>query len=1138
MKLAPGEIFISELDLNIERGVIEEPFHPMLRFVQVVPDRQGRSAGFLILNHSAQDILNALKNPRDEEDISTIQLVDTHGNYLIAPTPDQEWGWLRGKPELTIANLHPETWHHIKEHETQVFEIEDHVLIYLAIDPSQDLSRPIFVRSPNETLRFNFEFPVFQATEWILIDLIERDELNSGAMLNQTFIWLFIVAIYAIILLLSYAVSYFYGRQEYARAKLLEESQRREKQLDGFIEAAPDGIVVSNVAGEIQRVNSRLEDMLGYRRHELIGQSIDMLVPQHLRAEFASKRTNLKTTRSDQNKEIGLDFSAQKKDGSLRPVDIALGKLTRDGSALIISSMRDISNLKEAERQLKLATVEAEKANQSKSIFLANMSHEIRTPLNAVLGNTYLLQKSQQLNDTASTQVARILRAGKALLAIINDILDLSKIEAGELQLEQRPLRLPSLLLDVEAIGRSQADPKGIDFIVEDLPSDLCPDVVTDDVRLRQILLNLVSNAVKFTLTGQVRISVERAPVLDPSSTNTQWATFHIHDTGIGIADEQKDHLFEPFKQADSSTTRIFGGSGLGLTIVQELCVAMGGSVSFESQLGKGSRFSATLPLTLASEEDMEGVGLQVRPLEILVCEDDPQAGEQLREICASLGWRAEICSAGPGLGKRLLQRHEAGLPTDCLILEGRTNGNCNFERLAKLVDTIGAENAAPALFLRNPLAKNEADAIPPVDALSVPWAVADLPIDLASLFNKVSELRVAHGTPQASLLSRTRMDQPEMQWLAGAKFLVVDDSNANRDVASSILKNQGAQVFGCTNGAEALDWLRDERHAVDLVLMDIQMPVMDGNQAVTELRKIDRLRDLPVIALTAGALADEKDRALSAGMTDYMTKPFDPERMVRLLRQQLEARNGSVLPAQVRPAGPQTFDGGAFDDGHPWPSLPDLDETLAKQRLSGDLELFLQLLDSLTEEFSDLETPWPLPASVDEAKALAARAHKLAGNASLVGATRLFDLAKEIELGLTQSAGHPDLPDLSRLNAPLEQLSQLYLCLAAAVIELPTDLRQLESAHNEHNAEGEDPGQAVTGALDADPLEALREALVLRKISALDLLKALEPDLRPRLGESRWDQITATSAKLDFQGVLAVLDTLDDQDATAELVS
>jgi PAS domain S-box-containing protein len=1045
---------------------------------------------------------------------------------------------------MSLAKVSPKIWDHLKLKDQQVLEQDDAVLVHLHVSPSEDIARPVVQRAASQALAFKFEFPIVAEADWILIDVIERDELNAGALLNQRFVWVFIVALYVMLCLLSYAVSYFYGRQQYARAILLQESQRREKELDRYIESAPDGIVVFDGSGRIQRVNSRIESMLGYKREELVGKNVDTLVPPRWRQQHGSNRQIYYNNPHAIDMKMGSDFFALAKDGTPRPVDIALSSLCTDAGLLVISALRDISALKETERQLKIAKREANKANQAKSEFLANMSHEIRTPLNAVLGSTYLLGQNKHLDSSAATQVARIRRAGNALLSTINDVLDLSKIEAGELRLEATPLRLSHLMLDIEAIGHAQADQKDIDLIVEELPHDLARDVITDGVRLRQILLNLVSNAIKFTPKGRVTIEtkVVEPPQGQDDDSQRQWVTFSICDTGNGIPEGLQQHLFEPFKQADSSTTRVFGGSGLGLTIVNELCQAMGGQISVESQPGKGSRFSVTLPFKLASEKEIERSGLQVRPLEILVCQDDPKIGRMAKEICEKLGWRAEVCPEGTALGKRLQRRFDDGNPADCLVMSARSDGLCNLNRLKKLTEILGPNQMPCTLLLRDQNGDDQ-DGQPDILAdMSIPVATTNLPLNFAEVFNQINELKVKRLGCSSSMLSRTKMDQDDLLWLPHVRILVVDDSIANRDVASSILTGQGATVFGCGDGAEALEWLQRKGNRVDLVLMDIQMPVMDGNQAVVELRKIETLRDLPVIALTAGALTSEKDRAIAAGMNDYLTKPFDPERMIRVLRQHLEANTKRVLPVRQRAqAEAQTGEKAAekAEEKACWPNLPGVDLTLAKQRLSNDRALFHQTIQRLIEEFADFAQPEPLAKVADDAKALAARAHKLAGHAGLIGASQLYDAAKKVESLVSEGAADEAGNQSASLEPLLRQLSSLVFGLAEAYGALDVQDQAATRELTDAAAQGGDlasEGASPATKLTAAALEPLLDALTARKIAALELLEDLEPQLRGALDGAQWDTLLAAKAKLDYPALLAMLTPLSEQQALAEL--
>ena len=438
--------------------------------------------------------------------------------------------------------------------------------------------------------------------------------------------------------------------------------------------------------------------------------------------------------------------------------------MLKDGPATLIFA-QDISAQKQAEEAMLLARDAAEGANRSKAEFLANMSHEIRSPLNAILGMAWLLERGN-LDKEGLEMTRKIRAAGQSLLGIINDVLDVSKIEAGHMSIEQAPFRLADVIEKIAASMGVAAHDKPIEVRIGSLP-DGVDQVLGDALRLEQVLVNLTSNAIKFTAQG----AVELLTSLESHDGDAAVLRFSVRDTGIGIASEVQETIFSAFAQADTSTTRRFGGTGLGLTICRQLVNLMGGSLRLQSRQGQGSEFSFTVPL--------------------------------------------QLLPAGP-LSSPDMQ--------------------------ALLADANADAREAVAAVAQDP------------------------------------------GTPEEHVL-------------AGVRVLVVDDSEINRDVVNHILCDQGAVPSFACDGRQALDWLLAHPADVDIVLMDVQMPVMDGLQATRALRQLPQFQDLPVVALTAGAFQTQRTAALEAGVNHFISKPFDVPQTIALIAR-AHRRHAQGLPA------------------------------------------------------------------------------------------------------------------------------------------------------------------------------------------------------------------------------------------------
>ncbi|OEZ90451.1 signal transduction histidine-protein kinase BarA [Janthinobacterium sp. HH107] len=555
----------------------------------------------------------------------------------------------------------------------------------------------------------------------------------------------------------------------------------------------------------------------------------------------------------------------------------------KDGPATLIFA-QDISTQKQAEEAMLLARDAAESANRSKAEFLANMSHEIRSPLNAILGMAWLLERDG-LDGEALLMARKIRAAGQSLLGIINDVLDVSKIEAGHMTIERAPFRLADVIEKIAVSMGVAAHDKPIEVRIGPLP-DGVEQVMGDALRLEQVLVNLTSNAIKFTAQG----AVELTSALESRDGDAAVLCFSVRDTGIGIAPEVQEAIFSAFAQADSSTTRRFGGTGLGLTICRQLVRLMGGAMRLTSVMGQGSTFSFTVPLQLMpasapSSPDMQG-------LRVLLADGKADSRAAVAAVAQGLGWRVHAVSGGQAALEHALACAEEARPGVIVLaarmpdMDGETTARALREHLPPqdcpivILAASGAPATAPA--------RRHTDPANPADA------ILNEPVTASSLYNATMEARQRRAeaagldTGHAALGARV---------LAGVRVLVVDDSDINRDVVNHILCDQGALPSFACDGQQALDWLLAHPSDVDIVLMDVQMPVMDGLQATRALRQLPQFQDLPVVALTAGAFRTQRTAALEAGVNHFISKPFDVPQTIALIAS-AHRRHAQGLPA------------------------------------------------------------------------------------------------------------------------------------------------------------------------------------------------------------------------------------------------
>jgi PAS domain S-box-containing protein len=710
----------------------------------------------------------------------------------------------------------------------------------------------------------------------------------------------------------------------------------------------------------------------------------------------------------------------------------------------------DVSQLKLTEGRLVLALREAEQASRAKSEFLGNMSHEIRTPMNAIMGLARLLEEAP-LGRRERAHVAHIKRASTSLLGILSDLLDYAKTDAGQLVLEHVPLQLDAALQGIAVLSAPNAWARGIETVFAVAPD--VPRVLRGDpTRLEQVLLNLVGNAVKFTESGEIVLSIEVA-ARSPGRVRLRFA---VRDTGIGIAAPDQARLFEPFAQGDSSTGRKYGGVGLGLSIARRLVALMGGSLAVESSPGLGSTFHFEADFG-ALEAPAAPVLAHPAPLRVLVADDNASAAAALARTLRARGWEVDSAANGPA-ALALLR----GARFDLAFLDAALPGLSGAVRL-------------PPTVLMVPDAEAEAPLLPAAPRR----ALLAKPCTRAALEAAISELggAAADSPAPAPLAAR----------LAGLRVLVVEDNAINQEVAAYVLTHAGALVALAANGRIALDMLGAPGALYDAVLMDLQMPVLDGYAATEAIRAMG-LHALPVIAMSANTLAEDRRRAFEAGMDHHLSKPIDVDELVASLAR-LTGRGAAPASA----SGPDA----------PLPNLPGIDLEAALPRFGGSVEafgaVFARFVAGAGAGFDRLQ------AQVDAADhdgALVA-AHRLRGVAANLGATVLAAHALDLETALRAHDAANTARQLALLDVALAPLQAAARALAARVPAAPAPqadpgaLAQLLELLQNNNMKALAAHAAVANDLEAllgsEAARALGEAVgTLRFEHAACLLAAI----------------------------------------------
>jgi PAS domain S-box-containing protein len=876
------------------------------------------------------------------------------------------------------------------------------------------------------------------------------------------------------------------------------ELARREAGLRELMESSPVPAMLVALDGEV---------LFGNRRfRELFHVDAEHLSAVHMERAYvdAGERARLLQRLREGGSVQDYEVRMKRPDGSQFWALMTVEPTRVAGEPRLYTSITDISDRKQAEEQMRQAKELAEEATRMKSDFLANMSHEIRTPMNAIIGMAHLALKTE-LTPRQRDYLSKIQVSGQHLLGVINDILDFSKIEAGRLSVERVPFELDAVLDNVAGLIAEKASAKGLELLFE-VERDVPGALVGDPLRLGQVLINYANNAVKFTERGEIAIGVR----MQEQTGDEVVLRLSVRDTGIGLTEEQIGRLFQSFQQADTSTTRKYGGTGLGLAICKRLAELMGGEVGVQSAPGEGSTFwftarlarSHTKPRARVLRPDLHG-------RRTLVVDDNEHARAVLGDLLDAMQLSVDLADAGAAALERLAAAEAQGRPYELVLLDWQMPQMDGLEVARRIRE--GSLAHKPHLVMVTAFGREEV--LQGAQRAGIE-SVLIKPVSASVLFDEIAGVLggVRDERREAAAAAAASDADADLARVQGARVLLVEDNELNQEVAAELLRGAGLVVDIADDGEVALARVKSAPY--DLVLMDMQMPVLDGLEATRAIRAMDGYQTLPIVAMTANAMAGDRERCLAAGMNDHVAKPIDPDQLSRALVRWIRPRPGLGADAAAPAASGPALAGS--DASAPALEIPGLDVQQGLRRVRGQQALYRSMLRKFADGQRDMpgETTRALQAG-DRARAERA-AHTLKGVAGNIGASALQDAAGRLE-AMVRDATAPE-------------------ALAAQLDAVAAQLRALIAALDARLAADSSPPARV--AVDREQLARLCDRL--ERLLAEDDAEAAELlDENAALVEAAYPEharrLRGAVDSFDFEGALALLREARAQPARAD---
>ena len=808
----------------------------------------------------------------------------------------------------------------------------------------------------------------------------------------------------------------------------MTEEHRLRERFRLAVEASPSAMMMVDQGGCILMANARCLSYFGYTAAELIGQPIEVLLPERFRATHPEQRRQFFETPSLRPMGTRQELTAVRKDGSEFPVQVGLSPVQTAEGMAVICGVLDITDEKMMLAAMQYAKETAESASRAKSSFLANMSHEIRTPMNGIIGMAQLLAQTELLPHQRN-YLATVEDSAHILLRLLNDILDFSKIEAGKLELESMDFRVSECVARAAQMLVLRAAEKGLEIACRVAP-EIPEHLRGDSDRIQQVLVNLISNAVKFTEAGEIFVNVNAESI----THDLVRLSFSVSDTGIGIPADKQDQIFHPFEQAETSTTRRFGGTGLGLAISRQLVEMMHGRMWVESQPGRGSSFHFTAEFGVSVDQHLHKPAdlNSLLDLPVLVVDDNFTNRQILCEMLQY--WHMQPVQADSAASAReaLQKAEESQHPIRLILLDHHMPGEDGFHFAASVSGMLNRERC-PIIMISSGSTPVDADQCRKHSI----GRFMTKPVIASELLNEVLRQFGRYTTVKLELPTATT---PSAQ-IHPRRVLLVEDNEINRRVAFGHLKLRGHQVVFAENGQEAVNTLAEQEF--DVVLMDMQMPVMDGYEATAAIRKHEQQTGghIPIVAMTAEALKGDRERCIASGMDDYVSKPITPAEMFRAVErfpalclpaERLPEKRMSEALAEPRTAAQHGSTGASpsRDLAHASAlgALPAIDWTVAKQYFGEGAEVLLEFSELMKSQSPLLLADIRRAIETRDSKLLQRAAHTMKGSVTYFGAEPLAQAAAALEnLGRIESfEGAPQMlaileQELRRLVAALD---------------------------------------------------------------------------------------------------------------------